>query len=872
MDGSQGTTGVAGSLIERGPELALLQDRIDTVVADGVGQLVLIAGEAGVGKTSLVREALDGRSVRTLIGGCDPLFTPRPLGPLLDIAEAAGGELADAVAAEDSTPNHVATTLMRELRDAGRTVLVLEDVHWADEATLDVLGIVGSRVRTIPALVIATYRDNELDRTHPLRLVLGGLATRDAVTRIELSPLSVEAVGVLARASGIDPRDLHRATGGNPFFVTEVLATGDDQIPATVRDAVHARVARLAPGARDLLDAAAVLPPPVELSLLEAVADGAIEHVGECLAAGLLTDEARRLSFRHELARIAIENALPPDQRAALHRRALTALAAEPAPDLARLAHHAEASGDAAAVREFAPAAARRAASVGAHREAAAQYERALRFGEGLPPAARADLLDGCAEQCRLIGEFRRAIDLGRQAAQEHKRIGNTRRQAASLCAVAVLIWVIASSAEAHEVVMEAIAALGSDSDAPELLPAYDVLAGMCSGQHDREGVLEWAQRASDLAKRIGQPVPFQAQQYAALMVFARGGPPDELEALVEAAAVAGDENGAGLGYGLLALGAVRSRRHELAQRYIDAGLEYCTERDLTGHTPFVQVWQAVLELQQGRWAEAEASAEVVLREHGLGPATATTLTAVARLLIRRGDAGKDRALDETRVHAERKGDLWLLAPAAMATAEAAWLDGRPETVAGATDEAFAALIDAGETWVGGELASWRRRAGIHDDIPDWFPEPYALELTGNPLAAAAIWDELDCPYEAALARADSDDEAALRLALDQLRELGAEPAAAIVARRLRSRGAKGLPRGPRPATRDNPANLTSREVEVLALVAEGLRNGEIAQRLFLSEKTVSHHVSAILRKLDVRTRGEAGAAAVRLGLTGKDA
>jgi DNA-binding CsgD family transcriptional regulator len=200
--------------------------------------------------------------------------------------------------------------------------------------------------------------------------------------------------------------------------------------------------------------------------------------------------------------------------------------------------------------------------------------------------------------------------------------------------------------------------------------------------------------------------------------------------------------------------------------------------------------------------------------------------------------------------------------------AEAAWLEGRAGDVPGLTDRLWEALVAVEETWVAGELAVWRRRTGIADSIPDAIPEPYARELAGDALGAAALWDELDSPYDAALARAHSDDEEALRLALAQLLQLGAHPAAAIVARRLRKRGARGLPRGPRPATRDNPAGLTSREVEVLALVAEGLRNGDIAERLFLSEKTVAHHVSAILRKLSVRTRGEAGAAAVRLGLT----
>ncbi|MEA2423753.1 MAG: hypothetical protein QOH13_163, partial [Thermoleophilaceae bacterium] len=182
------------------------------------------------------------------------------------------------------------------------------------------------------------------------------------------------------------------------------------------------------------------------------------------------------------------------------------------------------------------------------------------------------------------------------------------------------------------------------------------------------------------------------------------------------------------------------------------------------------------------------------------------------------------------------------------------------------------AAVPTGEPWVAGELAAWRRRAGIDDPVAEWLPEPYACQLRGDPLGAAALWDELGSPYEAALARADSDDERELRRALEELRELGAEAAAAIVARRLRSRGATGVRRGPRRTTRENPANLTSREAEVLTLVAQGLRNGDIAQRLFLSEKTVSHHVSAILRKLDVRTRGEAGAAAVRLGLTHDEA
>jgi DNA-binding NarL/FixJ family response regulator len=170
-----------------------------------------------------------------------------------------------------------------------------------------------------------------------------------------------------------------------------------------------------------------------------------------------------------------------------------------------------------------------------------------------------------------------------------------------------------------------------------------------------------------------------------------------------------------------------------------------------------------------------------------------------------------------------------------------------------------------------GELGLWRRRAGSDDVIPADAAEPYASQLAGDWASAAAFWDEAGCPYEAALARADSGDETALRRALDELQRLGARPAATIVAGRLRERGVRGLPRGPRPATRENPAGLTPRQLEVLELLAEGMRDSEIAARLVLSERTVGHHVGAILRKLDARNRGQATVEAVRLGLVSQD-
>src|SRR5262245_23434451 len=304
------------AFVERQRELAALEAAYAEVSA-GRARVALLTAEAGGGKTALIERFCADRahSTRVLRGACDALFTPRPLGPIHDFAADAGPELRDKLLGE-AIPHEVAAALLDELRAHGPTVLVVEDIHWADEATLDVVRLVARRVAGVGVLLVLTYREEALDARHPVRVVLGELATGAAFMRIPLAPFSADAVAALAEPYALDADELYKVTGGNPFFVTEVLASGNDAIPSTVRDAVLARAVRLGGEARAVLDAVAIAPPQVELWLLEELAG---EHVGalsECLSSGMLVEPAAgAISFRHELARLAIEESLEPRQR-----------------------------------------------------------------------------------------------------------------------------------------------------------------------------------------------------------------------------------------------------------------------------------------------------------------------------------------------------------------------------------------------------------------------------------------------------------------------------------------------------------------------------------------------------------------------------
>lgn len=865
-------------LLERGTYLEALRARLEEA-RRGRGSFVFLGGEAGVGKTSLVRWFCDGMrsDARVAVGTCEPLSTPGALGPVIEVAGALDEEVARLFEEDGRQRRRGFRRLLEVLSARGRPALVvLEDLHWADEATLDFVRFAGRRVADTSALLIGTYRDDEVGASHPLRVLLGDLATAAGIHRVTLVPLTRAAVSVMAEGSGLDAEALYRRTGGNPFFVTEILASGGQELPETVRDAVLARAARLSPQARVVLEACAVAGVRTEPWLLEGVGHHDVNAVEECLTRGMLLQQEGMLTFRHALARYAVLDSLSPQRARVLHRQILGVLRSGPvaAQDPARLAHHAEAAGDAEAVLAFAPEAARRAAALGAHREAAAQIERALRFADTLSGPDRAELLEAYAEQCWITERLADSIAADLEAARIWREQGERDREAVVLLRLARTYVRDGRNADAERASLNALKILDARPASAHLAAAYRTRAMLLMMDRQNQEAILFGQRAIELARRFDDVESLVlAHNFvgSALILLGRSGDGKPyLENSLSVALQYDLDHLAAWAYWNLSSALGEVYEFHDAERYLADGIAYCAERDLDTSRSYMMAWKSLVDLYRGRWEEAAQTATAVLAR----PGTAATsrimaLIALGRLRARRGDPGAEQALDEALALAQPTGTLQRVAPARAARAEAAWLAGDRDRTAEEARAAYDLALSRSHPWFAGELAYWCWVGGEHFDAPDWIAAPFALEIAGRWREAAAEWDRLGCSYEAARALSNGDDSDALRQALLTFERLGARPMAAVVSRRLREMGVRQIPRGPRPTTRTHPAGLTAREAEVLGLLAEGLAYADIARRLHVSLKTVEHHVSSVLSKLGARTRAEAVREATRRGLVG---
>jgi DNA-binding CsgD family transcriptional regulator len=858
-------------LLERDDLLSSLAEYADSARL-GEGRLVLIAGESGVGKTSLL-ETLQERlqDDRWLFGACDGSFTPRPLGPLYDVAGDLGGPL-DVACRTDTPREQIFRLLLDELGASTRLiVLVVEDVHWADEATLDLLRFLGRRIRGSKVLLLVTYRDDGLASDHPLRAVLGELVTQRSTRRIGVPPLTREAVAHLVDGTDVDAAELHRLTGGNPFYLTEILGAGGADLPQSANDAVLARISRLPAHARQTLDAVAVSGTRVDVQLLAAVVEAdpaAVETSLEAsLAVGVLVSDPEGVRFRHEIARLAVEAAVPPHRRAELHRRVLAALQSARCVDDARLAHHAEGASDGEAVLLFAPRAARRAAELAAHRESAAQYERALRFAEGLDPAALASLYDGLAIEDALIDRWEGVAEAHQHALALWREAGDQVRVGDTLRMLSRAMWRLCRGQEAEAASVAALEILEPLPISRELGWAYVNLAGQRMAE-DSHAAIELAKTAQALAIELGDDALLSNALNTEGCALANLGL-DGVEQLQQSLAVALDkglEDQVGRGYANLLSVFDEHHRFAESESLYSQGIAYCEEHDITTFLTCLRGGRSIAATKLGRWSEAAGLARSILDRRELSPVNRLNpLLALGRIRLRQGDPEAALLIAEATALAEASEDAPYVGLTALLRLERAWLMGDP-IGAGRELQLALANIPAGDDWSRGEVVMLARLCGLEVIDVRRLPEPYAATFDGDWRTSARLWGELGCPFEQALALLESHDASAMAESLHILDALGAHAAVAVVQREMRRLGHRVIPRGRRTATRDDEFGLTSRERQVLSLICEGRTNVEIARELFISEKTVEHHVSAVLTKLGVSSRRAAAQLAAMSG------
>ncbi len=773
-------------LVERAHELEAIARSLESVQG-GRGTIALVTGEAGIGKTSLLRrflaDHLDGFELWW--GTCDDLLTQRPLAPFADIADHIGGSLGAAV--RTGTISSVVDALVQQLRSRRQpTVMVVDDAHWADDATLDVLKSLGRRIEGLQTLLAITVREEALEEPR-FRFFLADLP-REATLRIPLGPLTLEGVRQLA---GDERRaeDVFRVTEGNPFFVTEVLGDPDATVPATVKDALLGKVARLGDEARAVVELVSVVPGQAERWLVETCLGDVDDALDECERARILEPSTLDVRFRHVLARRSVEDALPSSRRRRLHREVLDALVARSG-DPARLVHHAENAGDIDALVQFAPAAARRAAEAGAPREAAGQFERALAHADRYPDAELAELLEEYAQVSYAVHpDTDKAVVAMRRAVDLRRALGDPTKLGAALRLLSRVAWWSARRAEAEEAAEEAVAVLEAIEPSPVLAMAYSNRSQLMMLKNDVEDAVLWGRKAIAMAERFDDPVILAHALNnvgTAEMYSGDEAGMEKLRKSIQVALAAGSHDDVCRGYQNLVSTYSSLRRYEEALRVVEDELTYAEEHEQFNFYHGALLERARVWMELGEWDRAEEdSRHIVERSGQLGLPAILSVSVLGRLGVRRGAPDAVTLLSEEWDRARRLGENQVMAPSAAAWAELAWL--RPDH----GDEARRVLevvkpsLDLyGREWDRGEVQFWAWRSGLWQREYDEIAEPYALQMDGAWQAAAAAWEAIGCPYQRAVALLDGDRPALVE-AESILDGLGARPALDLVRRRL---------------------------------------------------------------------------------------
>ena len=751
--------------------------------------------------------------------------------------------------------------LSRSLRP---TVLVLEDTQWADEATLDLIKFLGRRIARTNGLLILTYRDVEVDAEHPLRQVIGELPPQILI-RMPLKRLSAEAVASMIEGGSFDLDEVLALTGGNPLFVSEILASGVEAVPTSVRDSVLARASKISPQARHVLDLISVIPGEAEQPPIEEILQPTSEQLAECVRQGLLRIEDDTVAFPHDLQRRAIESSLTSADRRHLNQQVLNSLGDDADPS--RLVHHAREADNVEAIVQFAPNAAREAMAIQSTREAVAHFRLLEPYLERIPINEQADILEDWARQEYYLDNAA-SLDLLDRAIGVRRSFDDDRALARTLTFAASLKRSHLQNADSLVVAIEAVGILEPYGPSADLARALSIHAFINWLNYED---IPMALRIIDKARAIAEVITDDVAVISALntegsirhsggdasgmslveetlRLAERGGYAyEEVRALINLAGMSGDDRNV-------------ERAIDFARRARDTAVR----NEMPAFEADAQSMHGEFLLWKGAWVEAEDAASVFL---GSMPTTATLAWRVlGTLQARRGRSEARSALDRMWSLAETSEQLTHMDPAAAVLAEYMWLSGEDDPAwLQRLNDVLDMGLHAGRPWPSGAFAFWMWKLGLLDTVPEGTADFYGWIIKGEHRKSAEFWHERRIPYEEGLALMHGGEAEQIE-AIRIFEGLGATATANKVRRTLTDQGVK-VSRGKSHATRDHAAGLTARQAEVLELVAQGLTNTEIADKLFVSNRTVENHVSAVLMKLDVPSREAAVESAREQGI-----
>ena len=861
-------------LVEREEFLTLLKTQFQKIET-GEGHCVFVSGEAGIGKTSLVKVFCREQKGNCNIynGACDALFTPRPLAPLYDIMWQVNKDF--------SPGNHnieerteLFAAFFRELSNQPENkLIVFEDIHWADEATLDFIKFFARRISQLPCLFVLTYRNDENSFGAAIRNILGQLPP-DSFTRLHLTTLSREAVSKMALDKGYNGEDVYSISGGNPFYVNEILASYSPGVPDNIKDAILSVYDQQEQGTKNAWQICSVIPEGLEINRFAKVKSSWDEGMDHCFALKIIIVKNDRIIFKHELYRRTIEESLPPFKRITLNKKILELFLAsfEEENEIERIVQYAKNANENKLVVKYAPIAARQAASVGAHIEASKLFLTAIEYSEGIDEDRLVEFYEAYAYECYLTNQVKNAIVYQEKALGIWQKKDQIEQTGNSLRLLSRLWWFDGNSEEAEKYGNQAIEIFQTQSSSKAKAMAFSNMSQLKMFSEQIAECIAWGNKAIEIARAIkdDETLCHALNNVGASQWKVQGSRETGKLYLMESLDIAlknSFHEHVARAYSNIIYSCVEFKEYDLAKEFLEKGIIYCEERDLDSSKNYKRYLKSRIFLETGNWNEAVAVAENLLQNPELpGSIKIGCLTIMATVKIRRGESSALSYLNQAKKLAFKTKEHQRIIPVMIASLEYEWLTLKTITTEEELQLCMLLIQKVDNIFLNGAICFWLKKARNYENTVVELGEPYQLLQSQNIDMAARFWEQAGCPFERAFALFEGNEEQK-KEALFIFQQLDAHAVAEKIKMEMRADGIKKIPRGLRESTKTNPAQLTNRELDVLQLLQKGNQNKEIAGALFISPKTADHHISSILFKLDVNSRSKAVTEAIRLGI-----